>query len=201
MALLCVGASIEAQAESDFSGVWGMVQHDRLGALFFIPIEPKLNAAGMSVTEAFVAKYDVEKLEANGSCVEPGMPTVMWESAARPWKIVQQPRRITLLSELTYTRNLRLSPLLGSEQRRAHGRHVPMIGSTTPADHVEDGATALEPGILAPELQHVADVELRCFVQLRMAPARRVGTNAAQARPRPSPSEPARVRSGSDARN
>jgi hypothetical protein len=28
-----------------------MVQHDRLGAPFFIPIEPTLNAAGKSVTE------------------------------------------------------------------------------------------------------------------------------------------------------
>ena len=39
----------EATAEPDFSGVWGMVQHDRLGAPFFIPIEPKLNAAGQAV--------------------------------------------------------------------------------------------------------------------------------------------------------
>ena len=35
-----------ATAQPDFSGVWGMVQHDRLGAPFFIPIEPKLNAHG-----------------------------------------------------------------------------------------------------------------------------------------------------------
>jgi hypothetical protein len=49
-----------------------MVQHDRLGAPFFIPIEPDLNATGKSVTQAFVAQYDVENLEANGSCVEPG---------------------------------------------------------------------------------------------------------------------------------
>ena len=87
-------------AEPDFSGVWGMVQHDRLGAPFFIPIEPKLNAAGQAVTQAFVAKYDVENLEANGSCVEPGMPTVMWGIGGAAMEIVQQPQRITLLSEL-----------------------------------------------------------------------------------------------------
>jgi hypothetical protein len=77
-----------------------MVQHDRLGAPFFIPIEPKLNATGKAVTEAFVAQYDVENLEANGSCVEPGMPTVMWRIGGAAMEIVQHPQRITLLSEL-----------------------------------------------------------------------------------------------------
>ena len=89
-----------AMAQPDFSGVWGMVQHDRLGAPFFIPVEPKLNATGKAVTDAFVAKYDVENLEANGSCVEPGMPTVMWGIGGAAMEIVQQPQRITLLSEL-----------------------------------------------------------------------------------------------------
>ena len=78
MAAILLGlAAGDASAAPDFSGVWGMVQHDRLGAPFFIPIEPKLNGTGRAATEAFVAKYDVENLEANGSCVEPGMPTVM----------------------------------------------------------------------------------------------------------------------------
>ena len=99
-ALLGLGLSVAASAEPDFSGVWGMVQHDRLGAPFFIPIEPKLNAAGSAITAAFVAKYDVENLEANGSCVEPGMPTVMWGIGGAAMEIVQQPERITLLSEL-----------------------------------------------------------------------------------------------------
>jgi len=89
-----------AMAEPDFSGVWGMVQHDRLGAPFFIPVEPALNAVGKAVTDAFVAKYDVENLEANGSCVEPGMPTIMWGIGGAAMEIVQQPQRITLLSEL-----------------------------------------------------------------------------------------------------
>jgi hypothetical protein len=89
-----------ALAAPDLSGVWGMVQHDRLGAPFFIPIEPRLNAAGKAVTEAFVAKYDVENHEANGACVEPGMPTVMWGIGGAAMEIVQQPERITLLSEL-----------------------------------------------------------------------------------------------------
>jgi len=100
LASLWLGTVLPAAAEPDFSGVWGMVQHDRLGAPFFIPIEPKLNAPGKAVTEAFVAKYDVENLEANGSCVEPGMPTVMWGIGGAAMEIVQQPQRITLLSEL-----------------------------------------------------------------------------------------------------
>jgi hypothetical protein len=84
----------------DFAGVWGMVQHSRPGAPFFIPVEPQLNATGKTVTAAFAAKYDVVTLEANGSCVEPGMPTVMWGIGGAAMEIVQQPERITLLSEL-----------------------------------------------------------------------------------------------------
>ena len=84
-----LAACAAAHAAPDFSGVWGMVQHDRLGAPFFIPIEPKLNATGKAVTDAFVAKYDVENLEANGSCVEPGMPTVMWGIGGAAMEIVQ----------------------------------------------------------------------------------------------------------------
>ena len=89
-----------AHAAPDFSGVWGMVQHDRLGAPFFIPIEPKLNDAGKAATDAFKANYDVAHHEANGACVEPGMPTVMWGIGGAAMEVVQQPQRITLLSEL-----------------------------------------------------------------------------------------------------
>jgi hypothetical protein len=94
------GATAQSPAPPDFSGVWGMVQHDRLGAPFFIPIEPRLNDAGKAVTAAFVAKYDVAHHEANAACVEPGMPTVMWGIGGAAMEIVQQPARITLLSEL-----------------------------------------------------------------------------------------------------
>ena len=100
LVILSMATTLRAVAEPDFSGVWGMVQHDRLGAPFFIPIEPKLNAEAQAITAAFVAKYDVENLEANGSCVEPGMPTVMWGIGGAAMEIVQQPQRITLLSEL-----------------------------------------------------------------------------------------------------
>jgi hypothetical protein len=96
---VAVGAQ-RASAAPDFSGVWGMIQHDRLGAPFFIPIEPKLNEAGKAATDAFKAKYDVARHEANGACVEPGMPTVMWGIGGAAMEVVQQPQRITLLSEL-----------------------------------------------------------------------------------------------------
>ena len=100
--LLGVAAADSRAAEErpDLAGVWAMVQHSRPGAPFFIPVEPPLTAEGKAVTEAFVAKYDVETLEANGSCVEPGMPTVMWGIGGTAMEIVQQPERITLLSEL-----------------------------------------------------------------------------------------------------
>lgn len=89
-----------AMAETDFSGVWGMVEHSRLGAPFFIPIEPPLTEKGRQITGDFAARYDVVTYEANGECVEPGMPTVMWGIGGAMMEIVQQPERITLLSEL-----------------------------------------------------------------------------------------------------
>lgn len=93
-------AAIRAEAEADFSGVWAMVQHSRPGAPFFIPVEPPLSEEGKAVTSAFAARYDVVKYEANAHCVEPGMPTVMWGIGGAMMEIVQQPERITLLSEL-----------------------------------------------------------------------------------------------------
>ncbi len=95
------GAFAAGAVPEDFSGVWLMIQHSRPGAPFFIPVEPPLNAKGKAVTEAFAAKYHPFKaLEANANCVEPGMPTVMWGIGGAAMEIVQQPQRITLLSEL-----------------------------------------------------------------------------------------------------
>ena len=81
-ALACAPA-FAADAPPNLEGVWGMVQHDRLGAPFFIPIEPKYTDEGKRITTEFMSKYDVKgnvtgAMEANGHCVEPGMPTVMW---------------------------------------------------------------------------------------------------------------------------
>ena len=96
-----IGVNQAAEAQADFSGVWGMVQHSRLGAPFFIPIEPPLTELGQELTGDFAARYDVVTFEANGECVEPGMPTLMWGIGGAMMEIVQQPERITLLSELT----------------------------------------------------------------------------------------------------
>jgi hypothetical protein len=101
LAFTPVAAGAWAQGTpTDFSGIWSMVQHSRPGAPFFIPVEPELSDQGKAVTQAFVAKYDVLTHEANGNCVEPGMPTVMWGIGGAAMEIVQQPERITLLSEL-----------------------------------------------------------------------------------------------------
>jgi len=94
-----------ADAPPNLEGVWGMIQHDRLGAPFFIPIEPKYTDEGKRITTEFATKYGLKgdvrgELEANGHCVEPGMPTVMWGIGGAAMEIVQQPKRITLLSEL-----------------------------------------------------------------------------------------------------
>jgi hypothetical protein len=93
--------SSTAAGQADFSGVWSMVQHSRPGAPFFIPVEPPLTEEGQAVTDAFAARYDVVGFEANAHCVEPGMPTVMWGIGGAAMEIVQQPDRITLLSELS----------------------------------------------------------------------------------------------------
>jgi hypothetical protein len=55
--------------------------------------------------DMMMSKYDVKgnvtgEMEANGHCVEPGMPTVMWGIGGAAMEIVQQPQRVTLLSEL-----------------------------------------------------------------------------------------------------
>lgn len=100
---LALLAAAGAQAQGvpvDFSGVWAMVQHSRPGAPFFIPVEPELSEVGKRITAEFAAKYDVVTYEANAHCVEPGMPTVMWGIGGAFMEIVQQPERITLLSEL-----------------------------------------------------------------------------------------------------
>ena len=101
LALLAPSSAVlAADSHPDFSGVWAMVQHSRPGAPFFIPVEPPLSAEGKGLTDDFKAKYDVAHHEANASCVEPGMPTVMWGIGGAAMEIVQQPERITLLSEL-----------------------------------------------------------------------------------------------------
>jgi hypothetical protein len=93
--------SIYAQdIPTDFSGVWSLVQHDRLGAPFFIPVEPTLTPEAKAITEAFVEKYDVVTYEANAHCVEPGMPTVMWGIGGAAMEIIQKPDRVIVLSEL-----------------------------------------------------------------------------------------------------
>lgn len=84
----------------DFSGVWSLVQHSRPGGAFFIPVEPPLSAKAKAITSAFVTKYDVARFEANANCVEPGMPTIMWGIGSAAMEIVQQPERVTLLSEI-----------------------------------------------------------------------------------------------------
>jgi hypothetical protein len=98
--LIGFGHAWAQEPPADFEGVWSMVQHSRPGAPFFIPVEPPLNERGRAVTAAFAAKYDVIGREANGSCVEPGMPTVMWGIGGAAMEVVQQAERITLLSEL-----------------------------------------------------------------------------------------------------
>ena len=99
-ALSAFGTLGTAHAEADLSGVWGMVQHSRPGGPFFVPVEAPLSELGQEITGDFAARYDVVTYEPNAYCVEAGMPTIMWGIGGAMMEIVQQPDRITLLSEL-----------------------------------------------------------------------------------------------------
>jgi hypothetical protein len=70
LAVLGLGQAFAADAPPSLEGVWGMVQHDRLGAPFFIPIEPKYTDEGKRITAEFMAKYNVKgNAKARGSSV------------------------------------------------------------------------------------------------------------------------------------
>jgi len=56
-ALATMAARAAANDHPNLEGVWGMVQHDRLGAPFFIPVEPTRTPEGKKITDEFVAKY------------------------------------------------------------------------------------------------------------------------------------------------
>lgn len=93
----------DKDAHPDFSGVWSVIRFEGKMGAFFMPADPPLSANGQKIIDEFRAKYDVKKynMEPNGYCVEHGMPSIMWGLGGAPMEIIQQPKRITLLSEAT----------------------------------------------------------------------------------------------------
>jgi hypothetical protein len=96
-------SAAESEAHPDLSGIWGLLRHTGPQGAFFMPADPPLSANGKKVIDEFRAKYDVKKydMEPNQYCVEHGMPSIMWGLGGAPMEIIQQPKRITLLSEAT----------------------------------------------------------------------------------------------------
>jgi hypothetical protein len=93
----------ETGSHPDFSGEWAVIQHTPPFGKFYMPADPPLSENGKKIIDEYRAKYDVYKynMEPNGYCVEHGMPSVMWGLGGATFQIVQQPKRITLLSEAT----------------------------------------------------------------------------------------------------
>jgi hypothetical protein len=93
----------DAGSHPDFSGVWSVIRFTGKVGAFFMPADPPLSANGQKIIDEYRAKYDVKKydMEPNQYCVEHGMPSIMWGLGGAPMEIIQQPKRITLLSEAT----------------------------------------------------------------------------------------------------
>jgi len=93
----------EGVSHPDFSGVWAVLRFTGPVGSFFMPQDPPLSANGQKIVDEFRAKYDVHKydMEPNQYCVEHGMPSILWGLGGAPMEIIQQPKRITLLSEAT----------------------------------------------------------------------------------------------------
>ena len=98
-----IAAAADSSGPPDISGTWSLIRHTGPQGQFFMPADPPLNANGQKIVSDFRAKYDVHKydMEPNGYCVEHGMPSIMWGLGGAPIYIIQQPKRITLLSEAT----------------------------------------------------------------------------------------------------
>jgi len=65
-----------------------------------MPADPPLSEDGRIVVDEFRGQYDLDGMEPNAHCVEPGMPTVMFGIGGAPMEILLQPDRMTILSEL-----------------------------------------------------------------------------------------------------
>ncbi len=91
----------EGGSHPDFNGVWSVFQHDGPSDRFTMAADRPLSKNGQAIVDAYRAKYDVKKydMEPNQYCVEHGMPTIMFGLGGMPMELIQQPERLTILSE------------------------------------------------------------------------------------------------------
>jgi hypothetical protein len=94
-----LAAAAGSRAPPDLSGVWAVYQTVTPSGRTAMA-DPPMSKAGQAAVDAWRAQYDLKGMEPNAYCVEPGMPTVMYGVGNQPIEIVQQPKRITILSEV-----------------------------------------------------------------------------------------------------
>jgi hypothetical protein len=92
-------AAAAAKPPPDLSGVWNVFQAVTASGRTSMA-DPPMSAKGQATVDAWRAEYNLEGMEPNAYCVEPGMPTVMYGVGGQPIEIVQQHDRITILSEV-----------------------------------------------------------------------------------------------------
>lgn len=98
LVLTGIGATA-ANAETDLTGIWVLLAHDRPGGMFGAPADPELSAQGRAIVNAFQSRYSTEAPERGAYCVNSGMPESMFGIAGYPLDIIQTEDRITLISE------------------------------------------------------------------------------------------------------
>lgn len=102
VAALALSTHVVAEDKSppDISGVWAVYQAITASGQRSAVADPPMSEQGKALVAAFRDQFNLEGMEPNAYCVEPGMPTVMFGIGNQPIEIIQQPHRITILSEV-----------------------------------------------------------------------------------------------------
>jgi hypothetical protein len=88
-----------AAIDTDLTGVWVLLQHDRPGGMFGAPADPPLSPQGKNIVDEFMQSLAPDAPERGSFCVNSGMPESMFGIAGYPLDIIQREDRITLISE------------------------------------------------------------------------------------------------------
>ncbi len=88
-----------ADGHVDLSGVWLVFQSDTASGLNAMA-DPPMSKAGEAKIKVWRDQYNLKDMEPNAYCVEPGMPTTMYGVGAQPFELVQDSRRVSIVSEV-----------------------------------------------------------------------------------------------------
>jgi hypothetical protein len=93
-------ADANEKSALDISGVWAVYQVITASGQRSAVGDPPMSEQGKALVAAFRDQFNLEGMEPNAHCVEPGMPTVMFGIGNQPIEIIQQQHRVTILSEV-----------------------------------------------------------------------------------------------------